>query len=159
MNTIHNQDLSIITWIGEYFLVTGHACIKTNFTGSCAFSTIRGSVANCSVFKQEYCGSLGFVHFLKKGFAKKMNSKKLSGLICSHPRFASLVIWGLVIKKGRTVKSSALYIFNFFNLFFFLICCGFSRAWFIFFSFGFLSPAATACFFSSFFCFCFAFTI
>src|SRR5688572_10705694 len=106
MNTIHNQDLYIITRIGKYFLVAGHACIKTNFAGSCSFSTIRSSITNCAIFKQEYCGSLGFAHYLKKVFAKKMNSKNLSRLNCPHPRFATLVIWGLVIKKGKTVKSS-----------------------------------------------------
>ena len=45
MHIVHDQYLAIITWICKYFLVAGHAGIKTNLT-------CGGALAKCFAIMQ-----------------------------------------------------------------------------------------------------------
>src|SRR5689334_12172641 len=89
MHGIHDQHLSIITRIGKYFLIAGHAGIKANFTGRGADGAKSLTDTGCSVFQNQNC-RLFLLHFLKT-YAKK-NIQSLSPTLNFSP---------VGVKKGK----------------------------------------------------------
>ena len=49
MNSIHNQNLPIITWVRKNFLVTGHARVKAYFAGGCANLAKSVAIKNVAI--------------------------------------------------------------------------------------------------------------
>ena len=49
MYIIHHNQLTKIGWIGEYFLITGHPCVETNFTGGGTKFTYGFTIKNGAI--------------------------------------------------------------------------------------------------------------
>ena len=65
-----HHDLSEIRRIGKYFLVAGHAGIKTDLAGSSADLACSFAIKYSTISQQQYCGQLGEVGDHRK---KKLN--------------------------------------------------------------------------------------
>src|SRR5580692_10425226 len=73
MNTVHNQHLAIITWICKYFLVSGHACIETDFSGCRTVFTKSLTMVKSSICQNKNCRTMSSCSHIWKYFAKKTN--------------------------------------------------------------------------------------